>query len=199
MAESNESQAIQLKDPLVAGVLAWLIPGLGHIYQGRTAKGALFAICILGTFLYGLYLGGSKEVGWGRAVYYSFRPNDWRLPWLCQIGIGLPTVPMTLLQSSLKDKPLLDGFMAPPPLSESGESNGPPTQPPPPSQMSLAWINRLLPRYFEMGTVYTMIAGLLNILAVYDACCGPVPPESAKDDGEKPEGKGDADLEEERS
>ena len=84
MADNNESQpssqTIQLKDPLVAGVLAWLIPGLGHFYQGRNAKGALYAICILGTFLYGLYLGGSKEVGWGRAVYFSFRTNDWRLP-----------------------------------------------------------------------------------------------------------------------
>jgi hypothetical protein len=28
--------------------------------------------------------------------------------------------------------------------------------------------------FFELGTVYTLIAGLLNILAIYDACCGPV-------------------------
>ena len=117
---------LQLKDPVIAGVLAWLIPGLGHFYQGRNAKGALFIICILGTFLYGLYLGGSKEVGWGRAVYFSFRPTDWRLPWLCQIGIGLPTVPMTLLQSQLQDKPLFSGFMAPPPLhpSELADNSG---------------------------------------------------------------------------
>ncbi len=40
-----------------------------------------------------------------------------------------------------------------------------------------------------MGTVYTMIAGLLNILAVYDACCGPVAAESAKKEDEKPQGK----------
>jgi hypothetical protein len=196
VADSNESQShdppIQLKDPLVAGVLAWLIPGLGHFYQGRNAKGALFMICIMGTFLYGLYLGGSKEVGWGRAVYFSFRTNDWRLPWLCQIGVGFPTVPMTLLQSRLKDKPLFNGFMAPPPLPEpDGHDNGPPAEPPPPAKMNLGWINRLLPRYFEMGTVYTMIAGLLNILAVYDACCGPVPAESAKKEGEKPQGKRD--------
>ena len=191
MAENNESQsgdqAIQLKDPLVAGILAWLLPGLGHFYQGRNAKGALFAICIMGTFLYGLYLGGSKEVGWGRAVYFSFRPSDWRLPWLCQIGVGLPTVPMTLLQSELQDKPILDGFMAPPSLrTPEVDNDGTLIVPSSPSQMSLAWINRLLPRYFEMGTVYTMIAGLLNILAVYDACCGPVPAESAKNEDEKP-------------
>ncbi len=152
MAENNESQSgdqpVELKDPLVAGVLAWLIPGLGHFYQGRNAKGALYAICILGTFLYGLYLGGSKEVGWGRAVYFSFRPNDWRLPWLCQIGVGLPTVPMTLLQSELKE-PLFNGFMAPPPLHVPDVDNaGELIVPSSPSQMSLAWINRVLHALF---------------------------------------------------
>jgi hypothetical protein len=199
VAENNESQSIQLKDPLIAGVLAWLVPGLGHFYQGRNAKGALFTICILGTFLYGLYLGGSEDVGWGRAVYFSFRSNDWRLPWLCQIGVGLPTVPMTLLQWEMQDKPLFNGFMAPPPLPTPGGSNGPPALQPPPSQMNLAWINRLLSHYFEMGTVYTMIAGLLNILAVYDACCGPVPAESAKSEDEKPQGKHDGSGGEEKS
>ena len=194
-SQSSE-QSIQLKDPFVAGVLAWLVPGLGHFYQGRNAKGALFTICILGTFLYGLYLGGSKEVGWGRAVYYSFRSNDWRLPWLCQIGVGLPTVPMTLLQANLQGPALrwLHGA-APFARSRSSEERSrsleerPFPSPAAPGQMNLAWINRLLPHYYELGTVYTMIAGLLNILAVYDACCGPVPAEPAKKDDERPKGK----------
>jgi hypothetical protein len=60
------------------------------------------------------------------------------------------------------------------------------------------WINRLLPRYFEMGTVYTMIAGLLNVLAIYDACCGPVPTESAKFE-EQPDDKRDANKGKEKS
>jgi hypothetical protein len=196
VAESVEIESIehpvQLKDPWIAGVLAWLIPGLGHFYQGRNAKAALYAICIMGTFVYGLYLGGSKEVGWGRAVYFSVRPNDWRLPWLCQIGVGLPTVPVTLLQWKLEDKPLFNGFMAPPALhaTEQADNNGVPLLPIDPAKVSLAWINRVLPRYFEMGTVYTMIAGLLNILAVYDACCGPVPAESEKKEDGKPDGAG---------
>jgi hypothetical protein len=218
MADNNESPATELKDPLVAGVLAWLIPGLGHFYQGRAAKGALFMICILGTFAYGLYLSsGSKyvrwngkevlaDVGWGRAVYFSFRPNDWRLPWLCQIGVGFPTVPMTLLQAELKE-PILHGFMAPPPLPDVDPlKNGPPgvapppdEKPPAPAEMSLAWINRLLPHYFELGTVYTMIAGLLNVLAIYDACCGPVAGESGKKEDDMPEGKRSAAMEEAKS
>jgi hypothetical protein len=193
VAESMESesgdQKIDLKDPWVAGILAWLIPGLGHFYQGRNAKGALYAICILGTFVYGLYLGGSKEVGYGRAVYFSFRPNDWRLPWLCQIGVGLPTVPMTLLQWQLVEhghEPILDGFMAQPPMPASAQEalkNGPPGPAPTPDKMNLAWISRLLVRYFDLATAYTMIAGLLNVLAIYDACCGPVPAEGPKRDG----------------
>jgi hypothetical protein len=47
-----------------------------------------------------------------------------------------------------------------------------------------------LHRYWEFGTVYTMIAGLLNVLAIYDAWGGPAfalaaPPEKRdeNDDG----------------
>ena len=56
---------IDLKDPRLAAFLAWLVPGLGHIYQGRTGKGVLFFVCIVGTFFYGMYIGG------GRVVYAS--------------------------------------------------------------------------------------------------------------------------------
>jgi TM2 domain-containing membrane protein YozV len=198
--DSQSEQPIEIKDPWMAGILAWLIPGLGHFYQGRNAKGALYAICIMGTFLYGLYLGGSPEVGWGRAVYFSFRQNDARWPWLCQIGVGLPTVPMTLLQWKLEDlklKPVLNGFMAPPALkpSEQADNNGVPAVPVEPATVSLAWINRVLPHYFELGTVYTMIAGLLNILAVYDATCGPVTADSSKPDDDNPDRPADPESE----
>jgi hypothetical protein len=177
---ANESP-IELKDPFVAGVLAWLIPGLGHFYQGRKAKGALFAICIWGTFLYGLYLGGSSQLGWGRAVYFNFDAKEWRLPWLCQIGVGLPTLPVTMLQWKFREHPLLYRFMAPPAPDRDLPDNN-----------SLATIQRQLARFFELGTVYTMIAGLLNILAVYDACCGPVvatAKDEKQDESQKPGGE----------
>ncbi len=35
------------------------------------------------------------------------------------------------------------------------------------------WYKKLN-KYLELGTVYTMIAGLLNVLAIYDAWGGPV-------------------------
>ena len=35
--------SLDLKNPGLAAFLAWLIPGLGHIYQGRILKGVLFS------------------------------------------------------------------------------------------------------------------------------------------------------------
>ncbi len=43
--------------PHVAGVLSYLVPGLGQIVQGRVAKGVLFFVCIYALFFYGLFLG----------------------------------------------------------------------------------------------------------------------------------------------
>ena len=85
--------SIDLRDPLIAGFLAWLIPGAGHFYQRRWAKGFLFMICILATFFSGLFIGK------GRVVYASMRSieprpglvsSDYHLPFLCQVGVGLP-------------------------------------------------------------------------------------------------------------
>ena len=155
------SEVVELKDPIFAAILAWLIPGLGHLYQGRTPKGLLFMICIVGTFVSGLLISD------GRAVYASWQDNDTkRYYYLCQIGVGLPALP-ALVQTYLVRNgkaPLLGGVMAPP--ATPAELND--------------WY-KSLNRYFELGTVYTTIAGLLNILAIYDAWGGPVPLEDEEE------------------
>src|SRR5260370_13248256 len=47
---------------LRAGVLSYLIPGLGQIYEGRVGKGILFMVCLYGLFFFGMYLGEWKNV-----------------------------------------------------------------------------------------------------------------------------------------
>jgi hypothetical protein len=167
---------IDLKDPFLAAFLAWLIPGAGHWYQGRRHKAILFFVWILGTFVFGLYLGE------GRVVYASWRDGDRRLPYLCQVGVGLPAMP-ALIQAARKT-PLnfgvYENFMVPPEIS--GEVD------------SLDSVQKRLNRYWELGTVYTMIAGLLNILAIYDAWGGPAlaaPASETKEEGEDDEGGDD--------
>jgi len=180
----NESDlSIDLKDPALAAFLAWLLPGLGHFYQGRIAKGLLFSICILSTFFYGVYLGGSEELGWGRVVYASWRPGDKRLPYLCQVAVGLPALPALVQASRVRNgrEPAWNGLMAPPRLDGIAL----------PGQPTLDMLHKRLHRFFELGTVFTMVAGLLNVLAIYDAWGGPVFAEEGKKD-EKDEQEGDA-------
>jgi TM2 domain-containing membrane protein YozV len=169
-APQAETAPIALKDPVMAAFLTWLIPGLGQLYQGRTAKAVLFFVCITGIYVYGLYLGGNSELGYGRAVYFAFRNDEWRLPFICQIGVGLPTLPACVQAMRMNnDKPVwFDGFMAPPRPTNMPEGNVNIGQP------TLDDLNRKLNRYFELATFFTMVAGLLNVLAIYDAFAGPV-------------------------
>jgi hypothetical protein len=82
-------------------------------------------------------------------------------------------------------KPLWGGFMRPP-VNEQRQSEDRTD----PQHMvthpdELAQWNYDRGEYFEIGTVFTVIAGLLNILAIYDAYGGPLvipPPEEKKDD-----------------
>lgn len=182
---SDQPVHVPLRDPAVAALLAWLVPGLGHFYQGRTAKAILFCVCILGTFLYGVYLGGNRTVGWGRAVYVSFTEEDQRYPFLCQIGVGLPAMPALIQASRVRSSkpPLWNSFMAPPRAEGADPAKGP----------TLNDLHKSPDLYFDLGTVYTMIAGLLNVLAIYDAWGGPVFVESAKkeeEDGEDEDSPG---------
>src|SRR2546423_15539434 len=68
--DTNTTLEIDLRDPPIAALLAWLWPGAGHLYQRRTGKGLLFMICILGTYFFGLALGE------GKAGYASWNQVD---------------------------------------------------------------------------------------------------------------------------
>ncbi|MGI9456603.1 MAG: DUF6677 family protein, partial [Aeoliella sp.] len=109
---------IDLRDARLAAFLAWLLPGLGHLYQRRTGKGLLFMICILGTFGYGMHLGG------GRVVYASttnpigeFTKFKERWYYAPQLGVGLPALPAFIQTWRVEsgDEPLFgDNFLRPP-------------------------------------------------------------------------------------
>src|SRR5690348_14943694 len=89
---------VDLKDPLVAAILAFLIPGLGHFYQRRIFKGLLYFICICGAFF------GGMRIGHGQVVYFQWRQSDNRTyAYLCQFWAGLPALP-ALAQSQLRSR-----------------------------------------------------------------------------------------------
>ncbi len=170
----QEPIEIDLHDPWLAAMLAWVLPGLGHLYQGRTGKGLLFFICVLGTFVYGMYLGG------GKVVYASVSGEpQYRWQYWCQLGVGMPAVPALIQRHRVQNhrQPLLQdkdghGFMAPPrmqPMTTTDDSHHESTQP----NEQAKWVVDMHPT-FELGTVYTVIAGLLNVLVICDAFAGPL-------------------------
>lgn len=201
-SESENPPSINLKEPGLAAFLAWLVPGLGHWYQGRRAKAVLFFVCIMGIFGYGLYLGSSSEVipgtntkiGYGRAVYFAWNEEEWRMHFFCQVGVGLPTLPAMIQALRVNSgKEPIGSFMAPPRMEN-----------PPPNMQNVArneqptlhQLQLKLNNYFDLSTTYTEIAGLLNVLAIYDAFAGPVfllsskkEEEEGKDEKKKEENK----------
>src|SRR4051812_13167165 len=174
---------IELKDPRLAAFLAWLIPGAGHLYQGRTGKGILFFVCILGTFVYGMYIGSGRVVYASTADVFS-RPFLDRWQYICQAGVGLPALPAMVQRARLRaHKPPLfgDNFERPPyeiaPADQGGsfksvDQTDPKHTVEHPDELA-KW-NYEQGEYFDIGTMFTVIAGLLNVLVIFDAYGGPL-------------------------
>ena len=186
----DDGSAIDLRNPALAAILSWAVPGLGQLYQGRVFKGRLFMGAILGAFLAGMWLGG------GKVVYASWKSGDTRWAFVCQAGAGLvamPAVVQSLAIHGATKQPLFGSqFMAPPLVAGQYVSrvyaerlaasdpdidaddffDRPPLKQFRGEQVSL-W-QRRLGRWFDIGTLYTMLAGMLNVLVVYDAWAGPL-------------------------
>lgn len=177
LAEWYAPVQVHLKNPWLAALYAWLWPGAGHLYQGRTGKGILFMVCVLATYFFGFALGG------GRVVYASFgeirngEKSEFRYAYLCQAGVGIPALP-ALIQRKAGPVFGIESMMPPVP-ARPGQDD-----------MLAEW-HRELKGFFEIATLYTMIAGLLNMLAIYDAFAGPVfpQPEEKKKRGPPEDGK----------
>lgn len=160
---------IDLRNRYLAAFLAWLIPGAGHYYQGRRGKATLFILCVLSLWFIGFALGG-----WN-VVYASWQSGDRRWHYFLQAGVGAAALPALIQGDRMRKstdprgrtvdsyRPLWNGFMAPPnrPVLE-GESD----------EVAAWYANR--GSGYELGTWFTMIAGLLNLLIIYDAFGGPL-------------------------
>ncbi len=150
--------AVDLKNRGFAALLAWLVPGLGHMYQGRMSKGIAIFVSISFLFVVGLQMGG------GKVVYCSFTGEDLRWQFLGQAFIGSAAVPAVVQNRVRRSQeknnnprtPLFGGRFAPP--------AGHPER--------AEWL-RDYHAYYDIGTLYTLIAGVLNMFAIFDAYGGP--------------------------
>lgn len=82
------------KNSFVAGILAYLVPGAGHLFQGRTAKGLIYFFSILGLFFWG------QKMGEGMVVYNLPEKGSVlkyvSLSYAAQLGAGVSALPAFL-------------------------------------------------------------------------------------------------------
>jgi TM2 domain-containing membrane protein YozV len=56
--------------PLLPVLLGWLVPGLGHLYQGRRLRAAIVGALLVGLFLWGTWLAEGTNLSRERHFYY---------------------------------------------------------------------------------------------------------------------------------
>ena len=113
-------------NPWLIGFISWLIPGLGHILQGRMLRGALGGITILSMFVIGIMIGGH--------IYGLRETNEGLLSslfGLCDLGSGILYFISRTAGLAVNERP----------------------------EQATA----------EYGSVFLMVAGLLNLILALDA------------------------------
>lgn len=141
---------------------AWLLPGLGHVLIGQRTRGLIIGCTILGLWLAGLLIGGisvidHKPTGDGGRQRFSL--------WFLGQAMLSPSLAVNVAHQQLKHVSM-QRF----------------DHPPQPEDQPRPIFTPALGRVAEIGTLYTALAGLLNLLAIMDVAWGrPRPPRSPQD------------------
>jgi hypothetical protein len=167
---------------LVAGILSYLVPGLGQIYQGRVGKGVLFMVCLLSLFFTGQAMGGWKNVYIPTSEPAAFDNGFNQPPNVRQQRFN--NLFRNLYQRWHYVGQFWIGAAAWPALWQYFEMPAPPRDTSPflhdfqraPSETEINDFLKSSDKTPDLGWIYTVIAGVLNILVIYDAYAGPAFP-----------------------
>ena len=54
-----------MKNPYLIGIISWLLPGAGHLIQGRYVRGIIIGVIIWTMFVIAVFSGGAYYPGFG--------------------------------------------------------------------------------------------------------------------------------------
>jgi len=142
--------------PFVALLVAWLVPGAGHVYLGRLTRGIVLFVTITAVFWAGVAVGGVLTVD-------HYHERWW---FVAQMFAGIHGVVGWYRQQqvyeTLSDEPGI-GLLAPPGTPEGARQES----------MILKKLakDRMLPSSVagSVSRVYAGVAGLLNLMCIFDA------------------------------
>ena len=175
----------------LAGFLSYLVPGLGQIYEGRVGKGILFMVCLYGLFFFGMYLGEWKNVYLPDSAGSNPPPINMpnlmtnvynRFQFAGQFWIGMAAWPAIWQYNNLpapseQTSPFWHDFERAP---YERRVFSPHQTPHATYEAPYDWPGKTLNeiqaegnKTWDLAWVYTVIAGVLNVLVIYDAVAGP--------------------------
>lgn len=127
-----------------AGILAWILPGLGHWYLGHRGLALVFFFAITLPYLTGVAIGGIKN---------SINPYANRWLFLAEMGAGGYTTAFFIMNQRMTDIPAHA-------LADAARLNRFPDE----------LVRKNISFYPEndVSQIYLAVAGLLNVLAVFD-------------------------------
>jgi hypothetical protein len=146
--------------PLLVALASWLIPGSGYVLLGERVRGITIGVTVILLFVLGVLIAGVRVIevpGWdasGGKMYV--RPTEERRP----VRFFFDSVLFRRPISEIAAKPwyVPQFFVGAPILAASAYS----------ISQSLE-VAKPHARLAEIGTLYTAVAGMLNVLAGIDA------------------------------
>ncbi len=163
----------------LAAILSYLVPGLGQIYQGRFGKGILFMVSLLGMFILGQWMGN-----WQNVYYSPTREPERRDQILVMRVVGAVVGDRWQYAGQfwigIAAWPALWQHLGGPLPDKENHTFWHDFQRGPMDPDRRAFEDAVNKFYVEsdktpdLAWVYTVVAGMLNILVIYDAYAGPV-------------------------
>jgi hypothetical protein len=88
---ATTAERAQSANPILICLAAWLIPGAGHLWQGRRQKGLVFLVALPAMFVFGLWLSGRLfpfEISQPLVALEAFANAGMGLPYLIASAMG---------------------------------------------------------------------------------------------------------------
>ena len=145
VVEQAASRARPAAAPFVACLLAWLVPGLGHLYLGRKGRAGVFFTVVVSLFALGVASDGAAS------LFEQRQPLTF-LATLDNLAIG----PMDLISRYATYGAIVYAL--------PGEEGDPRR-----SELLERLRTRVRSVTYEYGTTFLLTAGLMNILLILDA------------------------------
>ncbi len=144
--------------PFLAGMLAWIIPGAGHVYLGRTVRGVILCVCINGLFWTGMAIGGT----------FTVEPITQRWWFAAQICTGASGVAGWFRQDRARRRIADDIGLDPRDVLDPHDPQRQKYR----REYAEALVSKKLALSYPADNVaraYSGVAGMLNIMAIFDA------------------------------